>query len=74
MKLVHDFLESNNICEYRGIEGFNDYFVIENIDTVVEKLSHKNISYNLHTYFTKNISYTLDAAKKEGMEQFLSLL
>ena len=26
------------------------------------------------SYFTKNISYTLDGAKKEGMAQFLSLL
>jgi chorismate dehydratase len=47
---------------------------LKNIDTVVEQLSHKNNSYDLHTYFTKNISYTLNAAKKEGMAQFLSLL
>ena len=47
---------------------------LKNIDTIVEQLSHKNNSYDLHTYFTKNISYTLDAAKKEGMAQFLSLL
>jgi chorismate dehydratase len=47
---------------------------LKNIDTVVQQLSHKNNSYDLHTYFTKNISYTLDAAKKEGMAQFLSLL
>jgi len=47
---------------------------LKNIDSVVEQLSHKNNSYDLHTYFTKNISYTLDAAKKEGMAQFLSLL
>ena len=47
---------------------------LKNIDTVVEQLSHKNNSYDLHTYFTKNISYTLDAAKKEGMAHFLSLL
>jgi chorismate dehydratase len=47
---------------------------LKNIDTVVEQLSHKNNSYDLHTYFTKNINYTLDAAKKEGMAQFLSLL
>jgi chorismate dehydratase len=47
---------------------------LKNIDTVVEQLPHKNNSYDLHTYFTKNISYTLDAAKKEGMAQFLSLL
>jgi chorismate dehydratase len=47
---------------------------LNNIDTVVEQLSHNYNSYDLHTYFTKNISYTLDTAKKEGMAQFLSLL
>ena len=47
---------------------------LNNIDTVVEQLSHNYKSYDLHTYFKKNISYTLDAAKKEGMAQFLSLL
>jgi chorismate dehydratase len=47
---------------------------LNNINTVVEQLSHNYKSYDLHTYFTKNISYTLDAAKKEGMAQFLSLL
>ena len=47
---------------------------LNNIDTVVEQLSHNYKSYDLHTYFTKNISYTLDAAKKVGMAQFLSLL
>jgi len=56
-----------NFNEANGI-GF------KNIDTIVEQLSHKNNSYDLHTYFTKNISYTLDAAKKDGMAQFLSLL
>jgi chorismate dehydratase len=47
---------------------------LKNIDTVVDMLSRTNNSYDLHTYFTKNISYTLDAAKKEGMAHFLSLL
>ena len=47
---------------------------LNNIDTVVEQLSHNYNSYDLHAYFTKNISYNLDAAKKEGMAQFLSLL
>jgi chorismate dehydratase len=58
------------------IANFNEANEIglKNIDTIVEQLSHKNNSYDLHTYFTKNISYTLDAAKKEGMAQFLSLL
>jgi chorismate dehydratase len=47
---------------------------LKNIDTVVDILSRTNNSYDLLTYFTKNISYNLDAAKKEGMAQFLSLL
>ncbi len=47
---------------------------LKNIDTVVEQLSHNYNNYDLHTYFTKNISYTLDAAKKDGMAQFLSLV
>ena len=47
---------------------------LANIDKVIEQFSIDNNSYDLHTYFTKNISYTLDAAKKEGMAHFLSLL
>ena len=47
---------------------------LNNIDTLVEQLSHNYNSYDLHTYFTKNISYTLDTTKKGGMAQFLSLL
>jgi chorismate dehydratase len=47
---------------------------LKNIDAVVQQLSHNYKNYDLHTYFTKNISYTLDAAKKDGMAQFLSLL
>ncbi|MEY4553006.1 MAG: hypothetical protein RL099_1334 [Bacteroidota bacterium] len=67
---------SNKPLDNVFIKDFNEANAlgIENIDTVVEQLSHNDNSYNLHTYFTKNISYTLDAAKKEGMAQFLSLL
>jgi chorismate dehydratase len=67
---------SNKPLDDVFIKDFNEANAlgIENIDTVVEQLSHKNMSYDLHTYFTKNICYTLDAAKKEGMAQFLSLL
>jgi chorismate dehydratase len=67
---------SNKPLDNVFITDFNEANAlgIENIDTVVEQLSHNDNSYNLHTYFTKNISYTLDAAKKEGMAQFLSLL
>jgi len=67
---------SNKPLDARFINDFNEANAlgIENIETVVDQLPQKNISYNLHTYFTQNISYTLDAAKKEGMAQFLSLL
>jgi chorismate dehydratase len=64
-QLDTDFIASFNKANALGLA---------NIDTVIEQLSTDNNSYDLHTYFTKNISYTLDAAKKEGMAQFLSLL
>ena len=67
---------SNKPLDAVFIKYFNEAnkLGIENIDTVVEQLTRTNNTYDLHTYFTKNISYTLDAAKKEGMAQFLSLL
>ena len=67
---------SNKPIDDVFIKDFNEAneLGLDNIDTVVDQLSQKNISYDLHTYFTKNISYILDAAKKEGMAQFLSLL
>jgi chorismate dehydratase len=67
---------SNRQLDAGFIASFNEAngLGLKNIDTVVDQLSQINNSYDLHTYFTKNISYNLDAAKKEGMEQFLSLL
>lgn len=67
---------SNKQLDTDFIASFNEANALglANIDTVIEQLSADNNSYDLHTYFTKNISYTLDAAKKEGMAQFLSLL
>jgi len=67
---------SNKPLDAGFINDFNEANAlgIENIETVVDQLPQKNISYNLHTYFTQNISYHLDTAKKEGMAQFLSLL
>jgi chorismate dehydratase len=67
---------SNKQLDANFIASFNEANVLglSNIDTVIEQLSADNNSYDLHTYFTKNISYTLDGAKKEGMAQFLSLL
>jgi chorismate dehydratase len=67
---------SNKPLDTGFIKDFNEANAlgIENIETVVNQLPQKNISYNLHTYFTQNISYHLDTAKKEGMAKFLSLL
>ena len=67
---------SNKPLDAVFIKYFNEAnkLGIENIDTVVEQLTHTNNTYDLHTYFTKNISYNLDAAKKDGMAHFLSLL
>jgi chorismate dehydratase len=67
---------SNKPLDALFINDFNEAngLGLKNIDKVVDMLSCTNNSYDLHTYFTKNISYTLDAAKKEGMAQFLSLL
>ena len=67
---------SNKQLDTDFIASFNEANALglANIDTVIEQLSTDYNSYSLQTYFTKNISYTLDAAKKEGMAQFLSLL
>ena len=67
---------SNKQLDTDFIASFNEANALglANIDTVIEQLSTDINSYSLQTYFTKNISYTLDAAKKEGMAQFLSLL
>jgi chorismate dehydratase len=67
---------SNKPLDANFIASFNEANALglSNIDTVIDQLSTENNSYDLHTYFTKNISYSLDAAKKEGMAQFLSLL
>jgi chorismate dehydratase len=67
---------SNKQLDVGFIASFNEANALglTNINTVIEQLSADYNSYDLHTYFTKNISYTLNAAKKEGMAQFLSLL
>jgi chorismate dehydratase len=67
---------SNKPLDANFIASFNEANALglSNIDTVIDQLSTENNSYDLHTYFTKNISYSLDAAKKEGMAQFLSLI
>ena len=45
---------------------------IDRISVIVE--NHAIQEFNLFDYFTKNISYTLDTGKKEGLISFLSYI
>jgi chorismate dehydratase len=67
---------SNKQLDTGFIASFNEAnkYGVAHMNEVIQTLETSNIDYNLYTYFTKNISYTIDAAKKEGMVQFLSLL
>lgn len=67
---------SNKQLDTGFIASFNEANALglANIDAVVDHLFADKNAYDLNTYFTINISYTLDAAKKEGMAHFLSLL
>ena len=67
---------SNKQLDAGFIASFNEAnkYGLAHMKEVIETLEHSSVGYNLHTYFTKNISYTFDVAKKEGMAQFLSLL
>ena len=67
---------SNKELDPSFIASFNEANALglSNIETVIDQLTADQYAYDLHTYFTKNISYTLDTAKKEGMAQFLALL
>ena len=67
---------SNKQLDPNFIASFNEAnkYGLAHINEVIQTLEPSSIGYNLHDYFTKNISYTLDASKKEGMAQFLSLL
>lgn len=67
---------SNKLMDAGFIASFNEAnkYGVDHINEVIKTIDQSNIDYNLHTYFTKNISYNIDASKKEGMAQFLSLL
>ena len=60
--LDHDFIQSFNEANAYGVEHINE---------VIQTLEPSNFSYNLYTYFTKNISYYLDAPKIDAMSLFL---
>jgi chorismate dehydratase len=62
-KLPGDFIEQFNAANKTGLQ---------HVDTVIEE--NKSDVYDLKTYYTKNISYTLDEQKLEGMQRFLDML
>jgi len=47
---------------------------LENIAKVIAGIPIEEQVYDLHTYYTKNISYDFTAAKRKGLELFLSFL
>lgn len=61
--LPADFKKSFNEANAEGLKQL-DRVITENEFTF----------YNLHTYYTENISYMLDAAKRKGLELFLEKL
>jgi chorismate dehydratase len=56
------------------IDAFNkaNRFGLENLNKVIENTPYS--IYDLHKYYTKNISYILDSNKRKGMELFLEKL
>ena len=62
-KLPEDFIKLFN---QKNAEGIN------NIDAVIKE--NKCDAYDLHTYYTQNISYTLNVEKLKGMKLFLELM
>lgn len=65
---------SNKILPESFVVAFNEAnrSGLEHIDKVVSEVDFPQ--YDLHTYFTKNISYFLDDRKKQGLQLFLSYL
>ncbi len=57
------------------LEKFNAAigFGVKSVPEVEELVKEAYPGVDLYTYFTENISYTLDDPKRQGMERFLSL-
>lgn len=62
-KLPEYFIKLFNEANKKGIE---------NLPAVIAQNSFPQ--YDLHTYYTQNISYNLDEEKKKGLELFLEML
>jgi chorismate dehydratase len=65
---------SNKKMPTRFIADFNkaNELGLQSLDLIVRQ--QQNHVYNLHQYYTENISYGLDEKKKEGMQLFLKKL
>jgi chorismate dehydratase len=65
---------SNKALSPGFIEKFNkaNEVGVNSLDLIVQQEQYKQ--YDLHRYYTENISYTLDEKKKTGMELFLEKL
>ncbi|OSZ78808.1 hypothetical protein CAP35_11325 [Chitinophagaceae bacterium IBVUCB1] len=62
-ELPADFMAAFNAANATGLQ---------HIDEIVAQTPFPY--YNLHTYYTQNIHYLLDAEKKKGMELFLEMI
>jgi chorismate dehydratase len=58
------------------IEAFDaaNAYGLANLDKVIALIPASEQVYNLHKYYTENISYKLTEEKKKGMESFLKLI
>lgn len=66
---------SNKPLDEDFIARFNEAnrYGIEHIEEVIDSLGNYEY-FDLHRYFTRYISYELDAAKKKGLQKFLHYL
>lgn len=62
-KLSEDFIRNFNSTTSDGLSHIGEIVAANPFDT-----------YDLYTYYTGNISYTLDEKKREGLKQFLHLI
>jgi chorismate dehydratase len=58
------------------MEAFDkaNVYGLENIAEVIAGISSEEQVYDLHTYYTQNISYDFNAEKRKGLDLFLSFL
>jgi len=56
-----------------AFDAANEYG-LANLDKVIALIPASEQVYDLHKYYTENISYTLTAEKKKGLDGFLKLI